>query len=393
MFESFQSKGMPYDADMFSHGNTVQGCGHAMRTTCQGYRATAADYVTKDQQRPNVKIRCDVTVDKVVTVKGTDRLLEANGVEYVDANGNRFSVNASRKVIVTAGTYCSPAVLMRSGIGPKAELEALDIPVQLDLPGVGENLQDHQLMWTYYESSDPTLTDDARINHDPDAYNTAHKEWTESKSGFMAVFPFGAFGFARLSERLDKENSPASEEWRSFPREEGRDPMSLTANQPNLEFFNTVGYGGPPEYTDFPKEGQHAFGMCCFLCGLKGRGKGTIKTKDPITPPFVNPRYLEDRRDLLMMTEGVRFANEIVMEGAGTKNVVKGAWPPGAKHHLNKINEDWQPFVRERCSTSYHPGGTAKLSKRDHEELAGGRLLDYAHVELRTYSNASIWDC
>ena len=120
-----------------------------------------------------------------------------------------------------------------------------------------------------------------------------------------------------------------------------------------------------PRYTDFPKEGQYAFAMCCFLCGLMSRGEVTLNSTDPLENPIVDHRYLSDRRDVLMMSEGVRFANELVMTGAGTKDKIKGAWPPGAQHHLNKTNEDWQPFVKKYTSTSYHPGGTAKLGKRD----------------------------
>lgn len=53
------------------------------------------------------------------------------------------------------------------------------------------------------------------------------------------------------------------------------------------------------------------------------------------------------------------------MQGEGTKNVIKGAWPTGATHHQNKTNEDWQPFVQKYASTSYHPGGTCKMGKAD----------------------------
>ena len=95
----------------------------------------------------------------------------------------------------------------------------------------------------------------------------------------------------------------------------------------------------PYRYTDFPKEGQYAFAMCCFLCGLMSRGEVTLKSADPLENPIVDHKYLSDRRDLLMMSEGVRFANEIVMTGAGTKDKIKGAWPPGADHHLKKTNE------------------------------------------------------
>ena len=252
-------------------------------------------------------------------------------------------------------------MLLRSGIGPKADLESLNITCEIDLPGVGKNLQDHQLIFIYYELNQPELTDDPRVNHDPNALENGRKEWKESKTGWLATFPFGAFAFARLDDRLNAENA----EWRDLPRRAGRDPMDLTSSQPNLEFFHTVCYGGPPEYTDFPKEGQFVFSMCCFLCGLQSRGEVKLNTTKGRDNPIVDHKYLSDKRDLLMMSEGVRFANEIVMTGEGTKDKIKGAWPPGAKHHLNKSNEDWQPFVQKYASTSYHPGGTCKMGSDD----------------------------
>ncbi|KAK3111052.1 hypothetical protein LTR53_014068 [Teratosphaeriaceae sp. CCFEE 6253] len=375
-FESFQSMGLPYTPDMFSEGTTANGCGHAMRTTWEGSRTTAADYINKDRKRPNVTITCDQTVDKVILERGSSGL-EAKGVEYVDNNGNRSKAYARKEVLLAGGTYNSPSMLLRSGIGPKADLEALNIPVQVDLPGVGKNLQDHQLIFTYYEIGEPGLTDDARVNHDPDAYATGLKEWKESKSGWMAQFPFGAFAFARLSDRLDRDNP----EWRALTRKEGRDPMDLTEAQPNCEFFHTVCYGGPPEYTDVPKEGQFAVAVAVFLCGQQSRGEVTIKNADPFEPPATDPRYLSDKRDLLMLSEGVRFANEITMQGAGTKGVVKGSWPAGAHHHENQSNEDWHAHVQKYASTSYHPGGTCKLGKADDPMAVVDQFLNVRGVK------------
>lgn len=346
---------------MFSNGETANGCGHAMRTTWQGKRTTAADYITKDHERSNVVIKCNVTGDKVILEKGADGKLVAKGLEYADDNGNKFKAFARKEVVLTCGTYGSPAMLLRSGIGPKGDLEQLGIKCQVDLPGVGANLQDHQLIFIYYELNQDGLTDDARVNHDPNAYENGAKEWREKRSGWLAQFPFGSFAFARLDDRLQAENA----EWQSYKREPGRDPMALTSTQPNLEFFHTICYGGPPEYTDKPKEGQYAFAMCCFLCGQQSRGHVKLKTTDPRENPLVDHKYLSDKRDLLMMSEGVRFANELVMTGEGTKDKVKGAWPPGATHHLNKTNEDWQPFVQKYASTSYHPVGTCKLGGDD----------------------------
>ncbi len=137
-------------------------------------------------------------------------------------------------------------------------MEALGISVQVDLRGVEKHMQDQQLIFTSYELSEPNLTDDARVNHDPNAYENGHKEWKEGKTGWMSQFPFGAFASANLNDRLDRDGL----EWRALPRESSRDPMDLSETQHSCEFFNTVCYGGPPEYTDKPKERQRAFAMC-----------------------------------------------------------------------------------------------------------------------------------
>ena len=355
-----------------------------MRTTWQGNRTTAADFITKDHKRSNVTIRCDVAVDKVILEKGSGGTLEAKAVDYEHKDGTKGRAFANKEVIITAGTYGSPGILLRSGIGPKAELEALNIDCQVDLPGVGKNLQDHQLIFIYYELNREGLTDDPRVNHDPNALENGRKQWQKDKTGWLATFPFGSFAFARVSDRLDRDNA----EWRDIPREPGRDPMQLTESQPNMEFFHTICYGGPPEYTDFPKEGQYAFAMCCFLCGMQSRGEVKLKSANPRENTDVDHKYMSDKRDLLMMSEGVRFANELVMEGEGTKDLIKGAWPPGAKHHLNKTNEDWQPFVQKYASTSYHPVGTCKIG-RDDDEMA---VVD-AKLRVKGVKGLRVADC
>ena len=361
MLESYRSKGLKYCPDMFSSGETANGCGHALRTTWKGYRTTPMDFLTKNHKRSNVAIECNVTVDKVILQRNSNNSLQATGIEYEDNSGNKSKAFARNEVIITGGTYGSPAILLRSGIGPKADLEALNLDCKVDLPGVGKNLQDHQLIFTYYELNQAGLTDDERVNHDPNAYENGSREWRENKSGWLAQFPFGAFAFARLDDRLMTENP----EWRELSRRPGRDPMGQASSQPSLEFFHTVCYGGPPEYTDFPKEGQYAFAMCCFLCGAQSRGEVKLRSTNCHENPLVDHRYMSDRRDLLMMSEGVRFANEVVMTGAGTKDKIKGSWPPGAAHHLNKTNEDWQPHVQKYASTSYHPVGTCKIGSVD----------------------------
>lgn len=158
-----------------------------MRSTFNGSRTTAADYITKDQQRSNVTIMCDVTVDKVIIERRPKNSLRATGVEYLDNSGKKYQVKAKYEVLLAGGTYNSPSMLLRSGIGPRQDLEKLKIPVCVDLPGVGKNLQDHQLIFTYYEVNKPGLTDDERVNHDPDAWANGLKECPAGRPPFPLV--------------------------------------------------------------------------------------------------------------------------------------------------------------------------------------------------------------
>jgi choline dehydrogenase-like flavoprotein len=127
---------------MFTTGEVPHGCGHVVRTHHQGLRTTSADFLTKGYHHDNIEILTDTTVDKIVL--GSDNgSLRATAVDLIDKGGRKTTVIASREIIVSAGAYCSPPILLRSGIGPKDELEKLGIHCVVDLPGVGKNLLDH----------------------------------------------------------------------------------------------------------------------------------------------------------------------------------------------------------------------------------------------------------
>ena len=142
VLESYQSKGFPLIPDVFSSGESPHACGHAVRSIFQGVRTTAADYITKINKRGNLSVKTDTTVDHVILV-GHGKQKRAVGAQLQSATGEKTQVKARREVIVSAGAYSSPALLLRSGIGPKQELQELGIESQVDLCGVGKNLMDH----------------------------------------------------------------------------------------------------------------------------------------------------------------------------------------------------------------------------------------------------------
>lgn len=127
--------------------------------------------------------------------------------------------------------------------------------------------------------------------------------------------------------------------------------MGLKPNQPNMEFWNTELYGGPKQYDDFPIDGKHTFAMCNLLFNQRSRGSVKLASADPQDNPVVDHNYLADPLDMLVMTEACRFANEMVMNGKGTRDVIKGSWPSGLTHHKFTTREDWTEHVKQHATT------------------------------------------
>jgi len=149
ILDSMQSQGLGLQEDMFTTGDNPHGCGHAPRTVYKGDRTTAANYLLN--KGSNLAIKTETTVDKVV-LEGEGDNLRAVAVSVVEKDdGSERTIKAKKEIIVSGGAYCSPTVLMRSGIGAKSELESFGIDCKVDLPGVGKNLMDHLVSFQFFQ--------------------------------------------------------------------------------------------------------------------------------------------------------------------------------------------------------------------------------------------------
>ncbi|WPH03044.1 Hypothetical protein R9X50_00591800 [Acrodontium crateriforme] len=319
MLDSMQDQGLPLQHDMFTTGDNPYGCGHAPRT------------VVLTQENGGQRATAVISIDK---------------------DGKPVTVKASKEIIVSGGTYCTPAILNRSGIGAREELEPLGIKTLVNLPGVGKNLMDHLV-------NNAGLTTDHLLYHD-DNLKESYRQWKEERRGALSNFPFGAFAYARLDERM--KDSP---EWTGAPKVAGRDPMGLTNKQPNVEYFTTECYGGPKQYADFPIDKKHCFSIICELFSPRSRGTVKLKSTNPADNPIIDHQYLSDPLDLAVLSEACAYGNEIVTKGRGTKSILKGAWPADLTHHTYTHRDEWKPYVKDHATTCYHPGGTAKMGKDD----------------------------
>lgn len=362
LMKSYESCGMPYDPDMFTRGDNPQGCGHVPRTVWQGIRSTGADYISKSYRCENITIKTNTLVDKVLLERQNgSSAVQAVGVKLISADGTNTIVRARKEVIISGGAYCSPAILLRSGIGSKEEVERFGITNEIDLPGVGKNLMDHLIVFLFYETEKSGLTTDHLIYHEG-AAATAYELWKTQKTGFLSTFPFGAFAFTRLDDRLAE--SPL---WNTAARAPGHDPMGQTPRQPSIEFFSTECYAGPTNLGNrVPLDHQYAFSLLVELFSPRSKGTVTLKSADPAENPVVDHNYLDDPLDLLVLSEGCRLANEVVTKGSGTKDIIKGSWPPELiAHHLYNTREEWEAFAKNNAVTCYHPAGTCAMGNPD----------------------------
>ncbi|KAF2649040.1 GMC oxidoreductase [Lophiostoma macrostomum CBS 122681] len=355
VLESFQSKGLPYEPDMFTTGSVAQGCGHAMRSIFQGVRTCSADYLRPGNKQPSIKILTGQYVDTVGFETDSGGQLRASEVRVIDKGGRKTTFTAHREIVLTAGTYGSPAILLRSGVGPKEDLDALHIETVSSLPGVGKNLMDHMVMLSFYEVSRAGLTNDHLIWHTGAKEKTA-QEYRTSRTGFLSQFPFGSFAFARLDERL--QGDPL---WQAASKSDDRDPMHTLKSQPHVEFWNTECYSPKYMFKDFPPDGRFAFALATTFFSPRSRGELKLASKDPTDNPKVQHNFLSDPLDMLVFSEGCRLANEIVLRGTGTKDIVVGSWPASHEHDKYTKREEWEGAIRERADTCYHPGGTCKM--------------------------------
>ena len=209
-------------------------------------------------------------------------------------------------------------------------------------------ITDHyKVLLNFYEVTEPGITNDKHIWHTGGKENSM-AQYKAERTGFFSQFPFGCFAWARLDERL--HDSPLWQEAKRSAKD-GRDPMGLTPAQPHIEFWNTECYSPKYMFKDFPTDDKHAFALAIALFAPKSRGTVTLKSADPKELPLVNHNYLDDPLDMLVFSEACRLANEIVVDGEGTKNIVRGSWPEKLTHHTYTNREEWEPVIRERADT------------------------------------------
>jgi choline dehydrogenase len=305
--------GIPANDDF--NGARQEGAGYLHLTTRNGRRCSAATaYLKPARGRPNLTVRTGTHVSGIL-FEGK----RAVGVQY----GSEKML--AGEVILSAGAIQSPQLLQLSGIGPARLLSSLGISVVADLPGVGENLQDHLALRLIYKCTKPITTNDALRN--VWAKGLTGLKYVLSRRGPMAI---GVMSAGMITRVLPDAKTPDIQFFLSTvsAEERGAEPHPFSA-------FTLVYYPMRPE----------------------SRGWVRVRSREMLQAPTIQPNYLATEYDRRIMIEGAKLARRLVGTPSLAPYVLEEYKPGRAVASNAQILE----AIRNTGSSGYHPVGTCRM--------------------------------
>jgi choline dehydrogenase len=319
MLEAADSLQFPRTDDF--NGREQEGFGRRQVTIRGGRRESAATAFLRDAKaRNNLTILCDALASHVV-FEGR----RAIGVEIVQG-GARRRLTARREVILAAGVFASPTILMRSGIGDGEELRKHGIDVLHHAPGVGRNLQDHISAPVQY--STPTTI--------PYGISWKSLPWCVKSIVNYALFRRGILANTGLQAGGFVRSRPGLE-------------------RPDIQFILM-----PAERTPDGRMGiGHGYGLITILLRPKSAGSVSLASRDPEAAPLIDPAFYSEPEDLDDMVRGMRLARRI-LEAPAWERVRGEEIRPGPQAQSDEALKD---YIRSASQTCFHPVGTCAMGK------------------------------
>jgi choline dehydrogenase-like flavoprotein len=308
---------MPKNADF--NGARQEGMGYYQVTQREGKRCSAAvAYLHPARARANVEVKPGSRAERILFENG-----RATGVRFRQERSSKI-VRARKEIVVSAGCFQTPQVLMLSGIGPAAHLKSMGIDVVVDAPEVGKNLQDHLDYTVLRRSKSPhaiALTPAFALN-----FPKALSDFGKKKTGVLTSNLAEAGGFLRT------------------------DPLEV---EPDVQLHFL------PALVDNHGEKKHlGGGYSCHVCVLRPKSKGEVllASADPMAHPLIDPNFLSDEDDLRRLVKGARIVFRI-MEAPAMRAVAGAYLYEGSDASDEALIAD----IKLRSDTIYHPVGTCRM--------------------------------
>ena len=321
VLEAAVQAGVPRNPDF--NGATQDGAGYYQATVGDGKRWSAATaYLKPARNRSNLIVTSEAHATRILIEDG-----RAVGVEYHTPQG-LCTARCRGEVVVSGGVYGSPQLLLLSGIGPGAHLREHGIAVQHDLASVGANLHDHFNSYVAFRASKTGTLNDLATS--PVQKLTAGIKYMLGRSGPLAGISTLAGILVRSDPRFDRPD------------------LQLNVFLWSIKTRDRTGIY-PHDWPGFSISPVHL--------RPEGRGKVSLKSPDPLSPPKIEFKFLDTAYDVDAMLYGMRMARKIAEQPALKPLIVEEVQPGPATTSDEALIED----IRNRGVSNLHPVGTCRM--------------------------------
>ncbi|KAI0347718.1 alcohol oxidase [Trametopsis cervina] len=397
----------PHKIDEFEHhvqqtlaNNGFHPAAHPMSGDPNGYFYSLVTHNTKwkrsyavpafylpNKDRKNLTVLVTATVHRVLSKTSSEGAFVATGVEF-EYGGQVHTVHANKEVILSSGTINSPRILELSGIGSKGVLEKAGIPLKVDLPSVGENLQEHVLVGLSFEVKEEVHYDTQEILSDPVVF-AEHVKLHESGQGIFTtgVTNFGFYTLDQISPRAAELYKRMQDIVAKLDPTTARpgllEQYNILLNRykpgsknPGLEIINYPGLMSGPKV---PEPGKRYTSLVVVLNHVWSRGNIHITSSDPKDSSHIDPHYFEQEIDLELLLDLVKRARSI-SQTAPLKDLIVKEHNPGPEI---QGDEDIKKWILQTFGTVWHTASSCSLLPKDKGGVVDSDLKVYGTSNLR----------
>ncbi|PQA87615.1 GMC family oxidoreductase [Hyphococcus luteus] len=317
------ARALGYDVLDDHHGDIAEGFAPAEFTVDKGRRAsTSAAFLRPVLSRPNLTVKTRALTRRILIEK-----CEAVAVEY-EHGGKVETARAEAEIILCAGSFNSPQLLLLSGVGPADELHEAGVAPVHDLPGVGRNLQEHPITSVGYSLTRP-VGFESRLRFDRLALTTA--QWMFSRSGDAVQLPITGMGFMRTKNGLNRPDIKAN--------------------------FYPTGIDSRIWMPPFRKGIGHVMSAMAVMLHPESRGWVKLRSADPKAPPRIRLNLLEAPEDRAVLRRAVRRLREFFRTPPISELIGEELWPgPGIE-----TDEALDALHRRTVVTAHHSAGACAM--------------------------------
>ncbi|KAI0332148.1 GMC oxidoreductase [Cubamyces sp. BRFM 1775] len=383
--ETLEKLGVPKNSEP-DNGNNLGGVttyvtvdsSNALRS----YSASA--YYEPNAGRKNLVILTNSTVTKINFRSGSSPL-QAVGVEFINGN-QRYNAVARKEVILAAGAFQTPQILELSGIGNKDILSKLGINTLVDLPSVGENLQDHVYVYSIHEIDPKYETIDDILEPEVVA---RQQELYKSRLGYLSTALASLFGFLpaksfatpeQLSQWKEQALAMAEKAPAGLRKQlELQIQWFLNPESVEAELLPFPGFfrGSPLK----PEPGARYSSMVSSLMHPLSRGSVHIASADPAAPPAIDPNYFSNPLDLEMLLAILKFTIDKAYKTSPFSDPVRKQVSPSPEECAS--DETLKEYIKNNCGCVYHPLGSASMLPREDGGVVDPQLKVYGTANVR----------